>query len=74
MATTMSKCLIMGIPLEKVIELSTVAPAKEIALFVKNDNVKAIGFYKRSGFAIAREVPVVMGHMHFTDYVMVRAL
>ena len=50
------------------------APAKEIALFVKNDNVKAIGFYKRSGFAIAREVPVVMGHMHFTDYVMTRAL
>ena len=30
MITTMSKCLIMGIPLEKVIELSTVTPAKEI--------------------------------------------
>ena len=50
------------------------APAKEIALFVKNDNVKAIGFYERSGFFIAREVPVVMGHMHFTDYVMTRPL
>lgn len=50
------------------------APAKEIALFVKNDNVKAIGFYKRSGYSIAKEVPVVMGHMHFTDYVMTRPL
>lgn len=50
------------------------APAKEIALFVKNDNVKAIGFYKKSGYSIAKEVPVVMGHMHFTDYVMTRPL
>lgn len=49
-------------------------PAREMALFVKNDNVKAIGFYERAGFTIAREVPVVMGHMHFTDYVMVRPL
>ena len=50
------------------------APAKEMALFVKNDNAKAIGFYRRAGFAIAREVPVVMGHMNFTDFVMVRPL
>ena len=50
------------------------AGAKEISLFVKNDNVKAIGFYRRAGFAIAREVPVTMGHMHFTDYVMIRPL
>lgn len=50
------------------------APAKEMALFVKNDNVKAIGFYQRAGFSIARQVPVVMGHMHFTDYVMTRPL
>jgi len=50
------------------------SPAREIALFVKNDNVKAIGFYQRAGFSIAREAPVVMGHMHFTDYVMTRPL
>ena len=50
------------------------APAKEMSLFVKNDNVKAIGFYQRAGFTIAREVPVTMGHMHFSDYVMTRPL
>ena len=50
------------------------APAREMALFVKNDNAKAIGFYERSGFTVAREVPVVMGHMHFTDFVMTRPL
>ena len=50
------------------------SPASEIALFVKNDNVKAIGFYERTGFTIAREAPVVMGHMHFTDFVMTRPL
>lgn len=50
------------------------APAREISLYVKNDNVKAIGFYRRAGFSIAKEVPVVMGHMHFTDYVMTRPL
>lgn len=50
------------------------SPAQEMALFVKNDNAKAIGFYHRAGFAIAREAPVVMGHMHFTDYVMTRPL
>lgn len=48
--------------------------AKEISLFVKNDNVKAIGFYQRAGFTVAREVPVTMGHMNFTDYVMTRPL
>lgn len=48
--------------------------AAEICLFVKNDNVKAIGFYERAGFAVAREVPVTMGHMNFTDYVMTRPL
>ncbi|MEZ5945533.1 MAG: GNAT family N-acetyltransferase [Hyphomonas sp.] len=50
------------------------SPAREISLFVKNDNEKAIGFYQRSGFRVAREVPVVMGHMHFTDFVMTRPL
>ena len=50
------------------------SPAQEMALFVKNDNAKAIGFYQRAGFSIAREAPVVMGHMHFTDYVMIRPL
>lgn len=50
------------------------APAKEMSLYVKNDNAKAIGFYRRAGFSIAKEVPVVMGHMHFTDYVMTRPL
>jgi len=50
------------------------APAREIALFVKNDNLRAIGFYKRAGFSVAREVPVVMGHMHFTDFVMTKPL
>ena len=50
------------------------APAGEISLFVKNDNEKAIGFYRQAGFSIARETPVVMGHMHFTDYVMTRPL
>lgn len=49
-------------------------PAKEMSLFVKNDNVKAIGFYQRAGFTIAREVPVTMGHMNFSDYVMTRPL
>jgi ribosomal protein S18 acetylase RimI-like enzyme len=50
------------------------APARDMSLFVKNDNVKAIGFYQRAGFSIAREAPAVMGHMHFTDYVMTRPL
>jgi GNAT superfamily N-acetyltransferase len=50
------------------------APAKEMSLFVKNDNAKAIGFYQRAGFSIAREVPVTMGHMNFSDYVMTRPL
>ena len=56
------------------IAIAHFAPAKEMALFVKNDNVKAIGFYQRAGFSIAKEVPVVMGHMHFTDFVMTRPL
>lgn len=50
------------------------SPAREMALFVKNDNEKAIGFYKRCGFSIAKEVPVVMGHMQFTDFVMTRPI
>ena len=51
-----------------------ISPAGELALFVKNDNAKAIAFYRHTGFSVAREVPVVMGHMHFTDFVMTKPL
>jgi len=50
------------------------APQRALALNVNTGNAKAIAFYKKYGFTIEQEVPVMMGPFEFTDYVMTKVL
>jgi len=50
------------------------APQRALSLNVNTGNAKAIAFYKKYGFEIEKEVPVMMGPFEFTDYVMTKVL
>jgi len=46
------------------------APAQHLSVCVHKDQETAVDFCLRSGFAIDREIPFMLGSYGFTDYVM----
>ncbi len=54
--------------------IKTFPKARSLGLNVNKDNEPAISYYKKHGFVVEAEVPVVMGAFHFQDLVMSKSI